>query len=531
MTPEPRAAAPSHAPAQWGTTLGYGEPLTPEELAKIPIFESVSQSLMQKNFGAVVRRRFKAGDIICREGEYGSTAFYIEEGRAKVFIASPMSHIATKGESVGLFNRLRKILVGQDSQKLKETDQTRATIPIDAPVDLSLANPVAELEPGDLFGEMTCMNFYPRSATVKAVTDCTMLEMLRNILDILRKNPRFRAQLDDIYCRRALETHLRAVPFLATLTPEFIRHLSDKITLLRSEPGTVIARQGEDASDFYLIRSGFVKVSQQHAGGELVLGYLSRGDFFGEAALFGGGSRTATCTAMDHVELVKISSSDFQLILFAYPEIEKALRERVRLQQEQNKHLMEHLAAVSLDSYLSQGLMEAQSLLVLDLERCTRCDLCVRACADSHDGVTRLIREGLRFGNFLVASSCRQCRDPLCMLGCPVGSIRRRESLEVLIEDWCIGCGLCAKNCPYGNINMHPIGEAHASVAAGEPQKAAVKMKATTCDLCADLDEPSCVYACPHNAAHRVDPQQLVRIAPYVGAAPRVGQVVSSART
>ena len=43
------------------------------------------------------------------------------------------------------------------------------------------------------------------------------------------------------------------------------------------------------------------------------------------------------------------------------------------------------------------------------------------------------------------------------MVGCPVGSIRRRNSLEVIIEDWCIGCGLCAKNCPYGNINLHPF--------------------------------------------------------------------------
>ena len=101
--------------------------------------------------------------------------------------------------------------------------------------------------------------------------------------------------------------------------------------------------------------------------------------------------------------------------------------------------------------------MEAQSLLVMDLERCTRCDACVRACADAHDGVTRLIREGQRFDKYLVATSCRHCRDPLCMVGCPVGSIRRRNSLEVIIENWCIGCGLCAKNCPYGNINMHPF--------------------------------------------------------------------------
>ena len=112
---------------------------------------------------------------------------------------------------------------------------------------------------------------------------------------------------------------------------------------------------------------------------------------------------------------------------------------------------------VPLDDFLNQGLMEAQSLLVLDLEKCTRCDECVKACADAHDGVTRLVREGLRFDKYLVATSCRSCRDPLCMVGCPVGSIRRRGSLEIIIEDWCIGCGLCARNCPYGNINMHPF--------------------------------------------------------------------------
>jgi Fe-S-cluster-containing hydrogenase component 2 len=123
--------------------------------------------------------------------------------------------------------------------------------------------------------------------------------------------------------------------------------------------------------------------------------------------------------------------------------------------------------------------------------------------------VTRLVREGLRFDQYLVATSCRQCLDPLCMVGCPVGSIRRRNSLEVIIEDWCIGCGLCAENCPYGNINMHPF-----NVSADLPdvqgnKKAMIKQKATSCDLCSDFAEPSCVYACPHDAAHRVEPRKF----------------------
>ncbi len=164
---------------------------------------------------------------------------------------------------------------------------------------------------------------------------------------------------------------------------------------------------------------------------------------------------------------------------------------------------------LSLPQYIEQGLYIAQSLLILDLEKCTRCDECVRACAEAHDGITRLVRDGLRFDKYLVTTSCRSCRDPLCMVGCPVGSIRRKGNLEIIIEDHCIGCGRCAEQCPYGNINMHPIGKEYVDQATGETHQ---QRKAAVCDLCTDmcLDEdadPACVYACPHDAAHRVDGQ------------------------
>jgi Fe-S-cluster-containing hydrogenase component 2 len=203
---------------------------------------------------------------------------------------------------------------------------------------------------------------------------------------------------------------------------------------------------------------------------------------------------------------VRIKEADFHDMMESFPDVRRGLEVEARLKVEQNRERAVRAANVPLDQFLAQGLMEAQSLLLLDLEKCTRCDQCVRACADAHDGVTRLIREGLRFDKYLVATSCRQCRDPLCMVGCPVGSIRRRNSLEVIVEDWCIGCGLCAKNCPYGNINLHPF-----NVDDPETGRAVVRKKATSCDLCTEHEEPSCVYACPHDAAHRVDPNLFFR--------------------
>jgi len=504
-----------------GTAIVGGagmQSLTAEELHGLPVFAGVSGTFLELNRGAIVKRRYQKGEVICREGDFGSTAFFIVEGMAEVAISTSIAHVKTREGAQGFFKRLTSVLVGREEDKREEEARDR-TIPIDASVDLSYGHPVAELGPGDLFGEMTCMNFYPRSATVRAKTDVVVFEMLRNVLDIMMKNKTFRAQLDENYRRRALETHLRGVPMFAGLAPDFIEHLKGSVELVRYAPGQVIARQGEAADCFYLVRIGFVKISEEYPGGELVLAYLSRGDYFGEIGLLGGSVRTATCTALDHVELVKLSGDDFRGMVRQFPGVRTGLETVAAERQAANAQRMQMVQSLPLDQFLSQGLMEAQSLLILDLQNCTRCDACVNACADAHDGVTRLVREGLRFENFLVATSCRQCRDPLCMVGCPVGAIRRRNSLEVIIEDWCIGCGLCARNCPYGNINLHPFEVRVEDLENPGRRKAVVQQKATSCDLCTHLKEPSCVYACPHDAAHRVDPKQF--FAGLMGQVPR----------
>jgi len=485
-----------------------GKPVDPEALLALPVFKNVSGTFLEFNRHGIVEKNFRAGDIICREGDFGATAFYILEGTAEVYLSSPIAHVRTQDDSQGWISKLRSMLSPR-KQDPRSEESSRAFIPIDASVDLPYDKPIAQLGAGDLFGEMTCMSYYPRSATVRAKTDCTMLEVLRNVLDIMQRNKSFREQLDRTYKQRALESHLRSVPVLASLTPDFINHLKECVELIRYLPGQVICNQGEPADSFYLVRLGFVKVSQHHPGGDVVLAYLARGSYFGEMAFLLNSPRTATCTALDHVEVVRIPGDDFRLMLEQFPDVRRKLEEVAAEHVAANRQKLMQIESVPVEQFLNQGLMEAQSLLILDLDRCTRCDQCVRACADAHDGVSRLIREGLRFDKYLVATSCRSCRDPLCMVGCPVGSIRRRNSMEIIIEDWCIGCGQCANSCPYGNINMHPFPVEVADPNHAGRMIATTRLKATGCDLCTDHAEPSCVYACPHDAAHRVNPPQF----------------------
>jgi len=345
-----------------GTTLAVGTDtaLTPEELHKLPVFAGVSGTFLELNRGAIVKRRFRKGDVICREGDFGSTAFYILEGKAQVSISTPIAHVKTEGGALGLFKKLKSSLVGREEDKRVEETRDR-TIPIDASVDLAYGNPVAELGPGDLFGEMTCMNFYPRSATVRAESDVAAYEMLRNVLDIMQKNKTFRAQVDQNYRRpRPRESSARRADVLRTLAR--FHHAPERkcrARALRSRP--VIARQGDPADSFYLVRIGFVK---NHRG---IPRRRTRPRLSLARRLFRRNRTTrrrpsySNLHRLDHVEVVKISGDDFRQMVERFPNIRAGLENIAAERRAANEHRLQMVERVPLDQFLSQGLMEAQS--------------------------------------------------------------------------------------------------------------------------------------------------------------------------
>jgi CRP-like cAMP-binding protein/Fe-S-cluster-containing hydrogenase component 2 len=524
--------------------LTSGEPLSVDQLIEfLPALKEVARGQLDNwAKGAASLHRYRKGETVCTEGEFGSTAYYIVSGMVDISINNPMAHLRTRpgwgffGRSVA---RMKSFLVADAQDKRAEAHE-RKFIGIDANIDLPMNKPIAQLGAGELFGEMTCRTFQPRSATVITREPCVMVEMLRVILDMLVGNRQvsdaskatskvkaptfkgtsFKTEMEKKYRERSLETHLRSVPLFATVGDEFIAYLKEKVELVSYNQNQVICKEGEDADAFYLIRSGMVRVSQNMPGGEMVRTYLSRGDYFGEIGLLKSIKRIATCAALDAVDVVKVPGSEFNLMLEKFPGVRAQLEPVAEARMAATKGRTAP-PGLRLDDFLNQGLFEAQNLLLIDLDNCTRCDACVQACAKAHDGVSRLLRDGLRYDHFLVATACRSCRDPLCMTQCPVGSIRRKENLEIIIEDWCIGCAKCAELCPYGNINMHPlevIKETRTEVKSATPgvpptvkieKKKTTAYKANTCDLCTQLSVPSCVYACPHDAAKRVDPQRF----------------------
>lgn len=508
-----------------------GAALSPEDLAQIDIFKDVKPDAMAKYPGTVRRRLFAAGDVICRQGEGGTTAFYILEGKATIFIARP-EEAEERRKPRGLIARIGRVF-GQKRVARAASHQKDRLVPIDASVDLQYGNLAAVLEEGELFGEMSCLNLAPRSATVVAQTDCIMLEILRNMYDQLLKSKTFKEQMDKVFRARALDNHLRNVWLFEGMPPELMASLKSDAELVSVDAGAAVFKEGDAPDGLYLIRRGQVAVSKAFPGGSRRLAYLTKGDCFGEIGLLTNEPRSATCTAADHpivleggrkrrpaqVELVKIRKDVFERLMAGFPEV------RPRLQSLATRRLAEQVEARNLITPTVHsreveelGLVQGQNLMLIDLEKCTRCDQCAKACTEAHeDGISRLIREGPRIDKYLVPASCRMCLDPVCMIGCPVGSIRKAKDLNILIEDWCVGCGVCSKQCPYNSIQMHSLEEFGAEVSERAKRVAEggevveVTERAVVCDQCSTLPTgPACVYACPHDAAVRVNASEFL---------------------
>src|SRR5712691_1520552 len=188
--------------------LTTGEPLTIDQLLEyLPALKEIPRAQLENwAKGAAVLHRYRKGEIVCEEGEFGSTAYYIVSGTVQAREPCIM---------VEMLRVILDMLVGNR----QPSELTKATSKVKMP-------------------------------TFKGTS--------------------FKTELEKKYRERSLNNHLRAVPLFASLDDEFIEHLRQHVELVSYNQSQVICKEGDDADAFYLIRSGMVRVSNALPGGEMV---------------------------------------------------------------------------------------------------------------------------------------------------------------------------------------------------------------------------------------------------------------------
>jgi small-conductance mechanosensitive channel/CRP-like cAMP-binding protein len=152
----------------------------PDVIAGTELFAPLSDDERQRLAKGATSHRYAEGEIIVRQGDVTSSMFLIVSGRCAV---------SARGEGIA-------------SQR------------------------VAVLEEGSAFGEISLLTGEPRIATVRALTEATLVEIDKAILaPILRESPSLVEKLETIIIERRKETADRLVsaPEAEVLEPKSLR--------------------------------------------------------------------------------------------------------------------------------------------------------------------------------------------------------------------------------------------------------------------------------------------------------------------
>ena len=148
---------------------------------------------------------------------------------------------------------------------------------------------------------------------------------------VRKKAEKLRAAQTAVPAQPVFARPLPKSPLFEVLEPAERDALVREMELEQHDEGSVIISEGEPGSAMYVIAHGEVKVFTRSASGSTVyLAKLGEGDFFGEVSVLTGRPRTATITASQPTELLRLDKEKLDNALAKYPRIREVLDEFYR---------------------------------------------------------------------------------------------------------------------------------------------------------------------------------------------------------
>lgn len=109
---------------------------------------------------------------------------------------------------------------------------------------------------------------------------------------------------------------LRVIPLFSNLDDVQLQSIANKCTTRTYKAGTILFRENEPGTVFYLVVSGAVKIYTSNRQGEdKIMSILTAGDSFGELALLDGKPRSATAQAIEETTVISLALRSFQSLL------------------------------------------------------------------------------------------------------------------------------------------------------------------------------------------------------------------------
>jgi len=179
---------------------------------------------------------------------------------------------------------------------------------------------VAEIHPGELFGEMAVVMDRPRSATVQALTPVRILRVPAESFRRFAAQENLGGQLQGLWAKRA---EIQSVDILAPLPISTVDELARAAERHTLTPGTTLIREGSRSKTVFVLTAGRVQVFKGSApllvNGAPVI--LHPGQLVGETAPFRALERNASVVAVDECTVLAIRGEDFKRVVKQAPQL------------------------------------------------------------------------------------------------------------------------------------------------------------------------------------------------------------------
>src|SRR5919107_2818782 len=115
---------------------------------------------------------------------------------------------------------------------------------------------------------------------------------------------------------------LARVPLFADLSERDLAQLAQVAVPRSYDTGEAVFREGDTGDTCYVVRDGAVRVTRRHSDGRVItLAGLRGGAIFGELAMFGGETRSASVEVLEPMRAVAILASDLRRLILRHPDI------------------------------------------------------------------------------------------------------------------------------------------------------------------------------------------------------------------
>ena len=193
-------------------------------------------------------RRYRKGEIIVRQGDYGTSAFLILSGATRVVLKPdlPLSLLGRQAPGKkGIFRTLAQLWSSKRPPEsfrraqLQHGDGLGARRNENEEVHVFLQDLPRVLDQhrteqmiaGDFFGEIAALSRMPRTSTIFADSDEVELIEIRwqGLRDLMRYDPALQQHINRIYRERAMASFLRATPMFRHLTKEQLAQVAEQV--------------------------------------------------------------------------------------------------------------------------------------------------------------------------------------------------------------------------------------------------------------------------------------------------------------